>query len=124
MRFISDFTTGAHRALVDVHAMKEVFTHPSLVECLGSLDIRPPEKQLKLWTEQKLAHQQTSSLTASLGLTAMQARKLVTLGISYEVLMNIRKESTDLKDFCQTLKSKRVSSDALLEKLVKVFWNS
>ena len=63
-------STGAHRALGDVQAMKAVFTHPSL-SCLSKIQIVSPSQQLKSWVNQKSLHQRTTSLISTLGKLAI-----------------------------------------------------
>lgn len=115
--------TDAHRALGDVQAMKSVLTHPSLLSCLSNLQLRSPSQQLKSWTSQKTLHQKYTSLTSSLSkpaITASQAKKLVSLGLSHSRLQQLHSEAKDEEDFFKKLKAKGVNSKALQAKLLKL----
>ncbi len=117
------YYTGAHRALGDVQAMKAVFTHPSLKNCLSKLQIRSPKQQLKSWVDQKALNQRTTSLISSLGkpaITAPQAKRLDTLGVSHAGLVKLRSEAKDSDDFSMRLKAKGVNSKPLRAKLAKL----
>lgn len=75
-----------------------------------------------MWTKQKRAFKRTSSLIRSLGkpaITAAQAKRLDDLGLGYEDLTTLYRESKDKNVFCSVLKNKGVNSQSLREKLVK-----
>lgn len=111
---------GAHRALADVRAMKAVFTH---LDCLPNLQLRSPSQQLKLWTDQKMAHHRRTSLVKSLGkpsISAPQAKRLDHLDLSFETLLLLHTKSDDGDVFSETLKAKGVHSKPLRAKLTKL----
>lgn len=115
--------TEAHRALPDIMAMENVFTHPSLVACLSELPIRPPKKQRSLWIDQKRVFQRTSTLIKSLGkpaVTRTQAKRLDDLGFTRRDLVKLYADSKDRDVFMKVLKDKGVNSKPLREKLVKL----
>lgn len=117
------YNTGAHRALADVHAMKEVFTHPSMRHCLSKLQPNPSSQQLKSWDKQKRLHHRTTSLISSLGkpsITAPQAKRIDTVGLSYAGLVKILSEAKGEEDFSSILKSKGINSKPLRAKLWKL----
>lgn len=102
------------RALPDVEAMVRVFTHQSLVKCLSHLPICSPKKQVTLWIEQKRLHQRTSTLISSLGgkpaVTSTQAKRLDSLGVSFESIVELHSQCGDDAIFCKTLKDRGVKS--------------
>ena len=114
---------GAHRALPDIEAMERVFTHPTLASCLSWLTVRRPQQQVNLWVNQKRLHFRASSLIKSLGgkpaVTDAQAKRLDSLGLSFDDLVKLYSESTGIDDFCSVLKARGVNSKPLREKLVK-----
>lgn len=90
----------------DILALEKVITHPSLVHCLSSLPIRSPKTQQQMWMKQKRAFKRTSSLIRSLGkpaITAAQAKRLDDLGLGYEDLTTLYRESKDKNVFCSVL---------------------
>ena len=110
---------GAHRALPDVLAMEQVLTHPSLVRCLSRLPIRSPNKQMSQWLQQKRIHIRTTCLIKSSGrgcLTAAQAKRLDSLGLDMNALLEIRDSHTK-EGFLQCLKNKGVRSEAVRNRL-------
>ncbi len=117
-KYISNKNIGAHRALPDVLGLEEVLTHPSLISCLSQLDIRHPSMQLRQWVQHKRAHTRKMVLTKGLGkcITAAQATRLDTLGITLTDLKHVR-DSTDKEGFLKSLKTKGVRSQVLREKL-------
>ena len=74
--------------------MERLFTATPLVNLLSSLPVRSPRKQLQLWTAQKDMHILASRLLCRLGrgITKAQAKRLATLSITYEVLVQLRTE--------------------------------
>ena len=115
-------TLGAHRAMPDVLAMERVFTHPALVSCLSKIPTRSPKQQRNMWIQQKRVYQRTTALTRSLGkpsVTSAQAKKLDSLGFSYEDLKKLRSD-LDPTEFLQALKDRGVNSKPLREKLLKL----
>lgn len=107
--------------------MKEVLTHPSLKHCLAKLQIRSPSQQLKLWGEQKAKHQRTTSIIRSLGkpsVTACQAKKIDTVGLTYAGLMKISLSAEGEGGFSRALKAKGINSKALQAKLWKLLRSS
>ena len=103
--------------------MYSVLTHSSLVHCLSNLPIRSYTQQLKLWDSQKRLHQRTTSLISSLGkpsVTAAQAKKLDSVGLSFSSLLCLHHEAVDVDTFSQALRSKGVNSKALQAKLWKL----
>lgn len=106
----------------DVLAMERVMTHPSLVACLSNLPIRSPKHQQSLWSSQKRLFQRTTALTRSLGgkpsITSLQAKRLDSLGFTFEGLVKLYRECDPAK-FQAVLKEKGVNSKPLREKLAK-----
>jgi len=95
----------AHRALPDVEALEEVFMSTRLVDLLSSLPTRPARQQVELWGVQKGQRTRTTRFLHSLGnrITAAQAKRLDTLGLSHIVLCKLRaaqtqKSSTDSEE--------------------------
>ncbi len=74
--------------------------------------------QLRQWAQQKHAHHRKMVLTKGLGncITASQATRLDTLGISLQDLVELR-DSTDKEVFLRTLKDKGLRSKVLRDKL-------
>ena len=104
-------TSNFVRSLSCRYAKRE--THPLLVKCLTALDVRSPKQQLKMWMTQKLTHQRTTSLITSLGkpsVTAPQAKRLDSLGITHKVLVDLWAQSIDEEEFCHVLSSMKVNS--------------
>ena len=104
-------TVGAHRALPDVLAMERVFLHPSLARCLSNLPTRSPHLQRKLWVDQKKSFMRASVLIRSLGkstVTPTQAKRLDTLGLKFEDLLKLYRESADREAFLTTMKEKGI----------------
>jgi len=100
--------------------MKAVLTHPSLSGCLSKLPLRSHNQQMKSWSTQKILHQKYTSLTTSLGkpaITAAQAKKLVSLGLSHSILKKLHTGAKNEEDFCKKLKVKGVNSKPLQSKL-------
>lgn len=117
---IQCYYIGAHRALPDILAMERVLTHPSLASCLSELPIRSPLTQKKLWVDQKNLHLRTTRLVRSLGkpaVTSLQAKKLDSLGLGYDELLQLKSRSKGKESFLETLKDKGVNSKPLREKL-------
>lgn len=113
---------GAHRALPDVLALERVLTHPSLVTCLSRLPIRSPAQQMKLWIQQKRAHIRTTSLVKAMGkpsLTAAQAKRLDSLGLGFNDLLKLHRDSSSTDEFQTLLKDRGVRSKPLREKMWK-----
>ena len=111
---------GAHRALPDVLAMERVLLHPSLVRCLSSLTIRCPQQQVKLWMDQKESFLKAAVIIKAFGnpcLTTLQAKKLDSLGLTYEDLAKLLQETGGGETFHKALKDKGINSKLLREKL-------
>ena len=119
---MSSTSPSAHRALPDVEAMEELFTNTALVDLLTSLPKRSPTQQLNLWMSQKDQRLRTSSLLYSLGrqITATQAKRLDSLGLSHDVLREIWVSSPS-EMFQETLLVRGVRSKKLREKLTSIF---
>ena len=119
-------TVGAHRALPDVLAMERVFLHPSLARCLSNLPTRSPHLQRKLWVDQKKSFMRASVLIRSLGkptVTPTQAKDC-TLGLKFEDLYKLYRESADREAFLTTMKEKGIRSKLLMEKIAKALRHS
>lgn len=100
--------------------MKAVLTHPDLPSFFSNLQPRSPSQQLKSWANQKTLRQKYTSLTSSLGkpaITAPQAKRMVSLGLSYVRLKQLHFEAKDAEDFSKKLKEKGVNSKPLRVKL-------
>ena len=91
----------AYRALADVEAMVELFTETALGELLASLPSRGARQQLKLWRTQKDQRERISGLLHSLGkgVTAAQAKRLYTLGLFHQALVDIRGSTATTEEF-------------------------
>ena len=111
-----------HRALSDVEAMAELFTETALGELLASLPSRGARQQLKLWRTQKDQRERISGLLHSLGkgVTAAQAKRLYTLGLSRQALVDIRVSTATSEEFQHVLFEKGVRSRPLREKLTGI----
>ena len=112
----------AHRALPDVEALEEVFMGTRLVDLLSSLPTRPARQQVELWRVQKGQRTRTTRLLHSLGnrITAAQAKRLDTLGLSHTVLCELRAASAGDEEFQKVLREREVHSKPLREKLAAV----
>lgn len=100
--------------------MKRVFTH---LNCLADVDIRSPSHQVMLWKDQKNTYRRTTSLVTSLGkptITAPQAKRLDSLGFTFQSLFKLYTQARDVDTFTQVLKGKGVNSKALRAKLVQL----
>lgn len=100
--------------------MMAVVTHPSMSSCLTKLPTRSAGEQLQLWTTQKRQHQKITSLITSLGkpsITSAQAKKLDSVGLSYNGLVSLFGNASDQEGFYEVMKSKNVNSKALQKKL-------
>ena len=116
---MSSTSPSAHRALPDVEAMEELFANTALVDLLTSLPKRSLTQQLNLWMSQKDQRLRTSSLLYSLGrqITATQAKRLDSLGLSHDVLCEIWVSSPS-EVFQETLLVRGVCSKKLRERKV------
>ena len=107
-----------HRALPDVLAMEQVFLHPSLARCLSSLPTRSPHLHRKLWVDQKKSFMRASVLIKPT-ITPAQDKRLDTLGLKFEDLLKLYRESADREAFLTTMKEKGIGSKPLREKLTR-----
>ena len=115
-------TVGTHRALPDVLALEKILTHPSLVTCLSRLPIRSPAQQMKLWIQQKRAHIRTTALVKAIGkpsLTAAQAKRLDVLGLGFNDLLKLHRDSGSRDEFLTAMKDNGIRSGPVREKIVK-----
>ena len=64
-----------------------------------------PQKQIGAWCAQKDLHSRSTRLLSSLGkkITATQAKRLDSLSLSYEALIELRASSKDGEDFTSAL---------------------
>ena len=99
-----------------------VLLHPSMAQCLSSLSIRCPHQQVKLWMDQKQSFTRAASLIKAFGkpsLTSLQAKKLYSLGLSFEDLSKLYRETGAGDAFQTALKDRGVNSKLLRGKLGK-----
>ena len=78
---------------------------------------------MRLWIQPKRVHTRTTALGKALGkpsLTAAQARRLDTLGLGFQELLKLHKDTANPEEFLKMLKERGVRSKPLKEKLVKV----
>ena len=112
-------TVGAH---TDVLAMERVFLHPSLARCLSNLPTRSPHLQRKLWVDQKKSFMRASVLIRSLGKPTTQAKRLDTLGLKFENLLKLYRESADREAFLTTMKEKGIVAEVLFTDCLFYSW--
>ena len=96
--------------------------HPSMAQCLSSLSIRCPHQQVKLWMEQKQSFIRAANLIKAFGkpsLTSIQAKKLHSLGLNFEDLSKLYRETGARDAFQTALKDRGSNSKLLREKLGK-----
>ena len=115
-------TYTAHRALSDVEALERIIVKTPLVSLLSSLPCKSPEKQIGAWCAQKDLRSRSTRLLSSLGkkITATQAKRLDSLSLSYEALIELRASSKDGEDFTSALHKRGVNSKKLREKLTQL----
>ena len=109
----------AHRALADVEAMERIIVKTGLVDLLSSLPVRSPAQQLDAWATQKNTHNCVIQILTSLGkqITNVQAKRLNELGLSCEVLRDLRTSCRDSEEFFKVLQDSGVRSKPLRDKL-------
>ena len=112
----------AHRALPDVEAMEDLFNSTALMDLLITVPKRSPKQQIQLWRTHKDQRLQTRSILHSLGqqITAAQAKRLISLGLSHDILCEIWASSRGGL-FQKELITRGVRSKKLREKLPAVF---
>lgn len=109
----------AHRALSDVEALAELLADSPLVELLAGLPSRSAKTQVDTWRTQKDQNARSSKLLSSLGrcITAAQAKRLDSLGLSFDSLSKIRSSVGSVQEFQALLLERGVRSKPLREKL-------
>ena len=93
-----------------------------LVDLLSTLPIRSPAQQLGAWATQKNTHNRVTQILSSLGkrVTNAQAKRLNELGLSFEVLQDLRSSSKDSEEFSKALLDSGVRSKPLRDKLCDI----
>ena len=114
---------AGHRALPDVEAMEDIFSHESLKYLLPLLPAQEKKAQdvIQQWQKNKELRRERRSLKHSLGqqISYNQANRLLKLGLKYLELRRIREKFTDEGKFQRELQRRGVHSRPLREILTK-----
>ena len=73
---------------------------------------------MKLWIQQKRAHIRTTALVKA-SLTAAQAKRLDVLGLGFNDLLKLQRDSGSRDEFLTAMKDNGIRSGPVREKIVK-----
>ena len=105
--------------------MECLFTQTPLQDLLPSLTFRTSQQQINRWNQQKQCYNTTQKLVrffSSVKITKAQAKRLVTLKISHDLLRRWKEISKDVEDYIEILKKHKINSKVLRAKLCQFFF--
>jgi hypothetical protein len=106
---------AGHRALPDAIKLKRLFTESLLSGLLGSMPVKPWEKQL----EDYRMTREVKAVQSAYDIKPEQAKTLIKRGLSKEILEELYKTAGTRSKFEMDLHAKGVRSKPLREKLAR-----